>query len=135
LIGTGYGYISAAKSYNDLDKNMAAMTNPDAPAFLKGMIGDPQTFREIVTKSYENRLPIMLVGLVATILCFVGVMQMRKLQKSGYMFYVIGELLPILSTFLFIGAFAFTGSMMWFGIGIAILFIILYTMQRKHLIY
>jgi hypothetical protein len=60
---------------------------------------------------------------------------MRQLKKQGFLYYTIGELLPFLTQFLFIGAFAFSGFAMYFGSAIALLFIFLYTMQRKHLIY
>ncbi|MBS1752719.1 MAG: hypothetical protein JST34_01605, partial [Bacteroidetes bacterium] len=60
---------------------------------------------------------------------------MRKLKKQGFLLYTIGEVLPFLTQFLFIGAFAFTGVSMYVGIGLALLFILLYSMQRKNLVY
>jgi hypothetical protein len=62
-------------------------------------------------------------------------MQMRKLKKQGYTFYVIGQLLPYITTILFIGSKMFTSTMAMVFMGISILFIILYTVQRKHLVY
>jgi hypothetical protein len=62
-------------------------------------------------------------------------MQMRNLKKQGYLIYVIGELLPILSFAIFIGfGGLFGGIAMMFSTLFALLFIILYTTQRKYLV-
>ena len=57
---------------------------------------------------------------------------MRKLQKNGYYMWLIGELLPIVGTLIFIGIGFFTGTTGFFLI-FPLLFIILYTTQLKHL--
>lgn len=135
LLGSLWSFFTAKSSYDQLDKITSQMNSDEMPGFMKSMMGDPETFTKLITKTYENRIPILLLSLVAIALCFYGAMQMRKLKKQGFLFYTIGELLPFLSQFLFIGAFAFSGFAMYFGIAIALLFIILYSMQRKHLIY
>jgi len=135
LIGSLWGFFSAKKSYDGLDKLTEQMNSENMPGWAKSMMGDPEKMIQLITKSYENRIPIVLLSLAATGLCFYGVMQMRKLKKQGFLFYTIGEVLPFLTQFLFIGAFAFSGFAMYFGIAIALLFIILYMMQRKHLVY
>ena len=62
-------------------------------------------------------------------------MQMRKLKQQGYYLWLIGEILPVIGSVLFLGAAAFAGGFMVYIIyGILVLFIILYTMQRKYLI-
>jgi uncharacterized membrane protein len=94
-----------------------------------------ENFEMMVTKSYENRIPILILSVIGIVLCFVGAMQMRKRKKQGYLFYVIGELLPFLTLAFFIGFFAFSGVAFFVGALFAALFIFLYTMQRKHLIY
>jgi len=129
------GFFSAKKSYDGLDKLKEQMNSDEMPGFVKSMMGDPEIMVKTITKSYENRIPILLLSLVAVGLCFFGALQMRKLKKQGFLFYTIGELLPFLTQFLFIGAFAFTGFMMYFFIAIAALFILLYTMQRKYLVH
>jgi len=105
------------------------------PGWVKSMMGDPDTMRELMTKAYENRIPIVVLSVVAVALCFYGALQMRQLKKQGFLLYTIGELLPFLTQLLFIGAFAFSGMTMYFFIAITVLFILLYTMQRKHLVY
>ncbi len=129
------GYFGAESNYNNKDKLMAQMNSGEMPNWAKSMMPDPANYEEMVTKSFENRLPIFLLTLVAAGLCFYGALQMRKLKKQGYTIYVIGELLPFVTSVLFLGMFAFTGAMFAVGVGLVVLFILLYTMQRKHLIY
>ena len=90
---------------------------------------------EMVRKAYENRMMIMVFALVGVALCFYGAMQMRNLKKQGYLIYVVGELLPTLSFAIFIGfGGLFGGIAMIFSTLFALLFIILYTTQRKYLV-
>jgi len=135
LLSSLWGFISAKKSYDGIDKLREQMNSENMPAWVKSMMGDPDKMIAMITKSYENRLPILLLSLVAAGLCFYGALQMRQLKKQGFLFYTIGELLPFLTQFLFIGAFAFTGFVMYFFIALSALFILLYSMQRKHLLY
>jgi hypothetical protein len=130
-----WGFISAKKSYDNLDKLTAQMNSENMPGWVKSMMGDPEKMIKMVTKSYENRIPIVLLSLVAITLCFVGALQMRKLKKQGFLFYTIGEILPFLTQILFIGAFALAGATTYISIAITLLFIFLYAMQRKNLVY
>ncbi|MGB4845268.1 MAG: hypothetical protein WBP16_12450 [Ferruginibacter sp.] len=135
LLGSLWSFFTAKSSYENLDKLSAQMNSDSMPGWAKSMMGDPETMVQMITKTYENRIPIVVLSLVAIGLCFYGAMQMRKLKKQGFLFYTIGELLPFLTQFLFLGAFAFSGFAMIFGTAIALLFILLYAMQRKHLVY
>lgn len=135
LLGSLWSFFTAKSSYENLDKLSAQMNSDSMPGWAKSMMGDPETMVQMITKTYENRIPIVVLSLVAIGLCFYGAMQMRKLKKQGFIFYTIGELLPFLTQFLFLGAFAFSGFAMIFGTAIALLFILLYAMQRKHLVY
>jgi len=135
LLGSAYGFLTAQKNYEGMDEVIAQMNSPEMPGWAKSMMGDPEHFREMITKSYENRIPILLLSLVAVALCFYGALQMRKLKKQGYLLYVIGEILPFLVQVLFIGMFVLTGATGIFFACIALLFILLYTMQRKNLVY
>jgi len=134
LLSSGWAFLNAQKSYEGMDEVISKMNSDDMPGWAKSMMGSPETFREMITKSYENRIPILLLSLAAVALCFYGALQMRKLKKQGYILYVIGEILPFLISALFIGMFMFSGVTMIISICIAALFILLYTMQRKHLV-
>ena len=134
LLGALYSFFTAKKSYDGLDKLTEQMNSENMPGCVKSMMGDPERMVKMITKAYENRIPIVLLSLVAISLCFYGAMQMRKLKKQGFTLYAIGELLPFLTQVLFIGAFSLSGMAMYFGIGIAALFILLYVSQRKYLV-
>lgn len=135
LLGGLWGFVSAKKSYDNIDKLSEQMNSGSMPGWLKSLMGDPENMIKIMTKTYENRIPLLLLGVAAAALCFYGALQMRKLKKQGFLFYTIGELLPFLTQILFIGAFAFSGVGSMVGIAIAALFLILYYFQRKHLVY
>ena len=129
IIGGIWNYMNARKSYEDTKKMVDSGKLDEMPSFMRGMMD-----MEIMTKMFENRLPIFILTLVANGLCLWGAIEMRKLKKQGYTFWLIGELLPILTSLLFIGTsvFAGFGLIMWL---FPIAFIILYTVNRKHLVY
>ena len=133
LVASLWSFFTAKKSYDGLDKLTEQMNSENMPGWVKSMMGDPEKMVKMITKAYENRIPIVLLSLVAIALSLYGAMQMRKFKKQGFTLYTIGELLPFLTQVLFIGAFALSGFAMYFGIGIAVLFILLYFMQRKYL--
>ena len=134
LLGVVFGFFSAKKSYEEKDKMLAQMNSAEMPGFAKAMMPNPANYEEMVTKSFENRFPMLILGLLAIALCVYGAIQMRQLKKQGYLFYVIGQILPFLSTVLFLGMFMFAGVGFAVGTSITILFILLYTINRKHLV-
>lgn len=83
----------------------------------------------------QNMIPLMIIGMVGIILCFIGALWMRKFKKDGYWMYVAGELTPIIGSLLLLGTAQFTGVVsVLLGVGIPLLFVILYTTQRKYLV-
>ncbi|MFN8253017.1 MAG: hypothetical protein U0V75_14210 [Ferruginibacter sp.] len=82
-----------------------------------------------------NMIPTMVIGIAGIALCLLGAIWMRKLKKDGYWLYVAGELAPIVAGIAIMGMGQYTGvSSYIFGMGLPVLFVILYTMQRKHLV-
>lgn len=133
-IGAVYNYFTVSASYK-LVESMTSATEGLGGSESKTLQGIINESAELVKKQYDNRLMIMVLALAGAALCFYGAMQMRNLKKQGYMFYVIGELLPILSFAIFVGfGGLFGGIAMLFGTLLAALFIILYTTQRKYLV-
>lgn len=128
-----WNYITISASYKAYEQLNSAMEglkteNSAVGSLLSGA-------NEAVKKSYENRMMIMILALVGAALCFYGAMQMRNLKKQGYMIYVVGEILPIISFAVFVGfGNIFGGMTMIFSLLIAAVFIILYTLQRKNLV-
>ncbi len=138
FIGCGLAYISTIISFfsaANYEKQMADMED------MQDKLGDSELASrmmegsvEMLQKTYDYRYIILLSGLLFTTLCLVGALQMRKLKKSGYTLYVIGELAPIIVTAALIG-FSLTGGIMILLSSIfAVLFVILYTTQRKYLV-
>lgn len=130
LLMSVWTYINAEKSYKDL---LAAQDKMEsAPAFVKNMMGPKML--EMSQRSMENKLPIMLLNIVAAALCIYGAMEMRKLKKQGYILWVVGEVLPIIAGLLFVGAGIFGGFAL-IAMIFPVIFIILYSVQKKYLIY
>lgn len=128
-----WNYISAStayKAYEQINTSMESLKteNSTVNSMLSGAT-------EMVKKSYENRMMILIFALLGVALCFYGAMQMRNFKKQGYLIYVVGEILPIISFAVFIGFGNWLGALsMVFYTLIAAVFIILYTLQRKHLV-
>ena len=130
IIMSIWTYINAEKSYKSLVDAQDKMES--APAFVKNMMGPKML--EMSKRSMENKMPIMLLGIVAAALCIYGAIEMRKLKKQGYILWVVGEILPIVAGLIFIGAGIFGGFALVAMI-FPIIFIILYSVQKKYLIY
>jgi len=122
-----YSFFKAQDSY---DKMLAMRDKMDQmPGFVKGMMGgDPI---EMTRKALENRTPLLILNVVAAVLCIYGAIQMRQLKKAGFPIYLIGELLPFASMFIFIGSMG--GFTLIFSLLIAGVFIALYASQLKRL--
>ncbi len=135
FIGSGVGFIMYCMNYFRADKAVADMEaardNPDTPAFVKNMM-TPEAIDQ-ARLAAENKIPLFILNLVALGLCVAGAVQMRKLKKEGYIMWLIGELLPYITTIIFLGTASFTGIGFYIATGIVLLFIILYTTQYKHL--
>ncbi len=99
--------------------------------FLKKMY-TPEAI-ELTRVGYENRIPITIISLVAIALCLYGAIQMRTLKKQGYFLWLIGEILPLIGTVIFIGTAAFSNFSGILLIFIIALFVLLYSLQLKYL--
>lgn len=85
------------------------------------------------------------IGFVCNLITLVGVILMWKMKMNGYYLYLTGELLPWILPFLFAGGMAsfkalggmlgpaFAGILMGLMIVQDIIFLVLYTLNRKHL--
>ena len=136
FISNGLGFITAFYSYfsaaSNYDKVVQAQDKMDQmPDFVKNMMGPDPVGN--ARRMLDNRLPIMLLTLVGCLLCFYGAFQMRKLKKTGFTIYIIGDVVPFIGLFIFIGASMLTGFSGIFGLLITIVFIILYATQLKYL--
>ena len=139
FIGCGIGFLGGIWQYFAADKSVASMektmNSPEfnnMPEFAKKMMSPEALERAKVMAA--NKLPILILGLIGVSLCLVGALQMRKLKMQGYYFWLIGEILPVIGMLIFIGAGAFAGWAALVGYGLLLVFIVLYTTQRKYLV-
>jgi hypothetical protein len=137
FIGCALGLIGGVWQYATADKNYSEMVKmqdkiEELPPMVKKMMG-PDAL-ENARKTMENKVPVLILTLLGAGLCFYGALEMRKLKKQGFMLWVAGEFLPIIAMFFFIGSGMFSGFAL-FAYLFPILFLILYAVNRKHLIY
>jgi hypothetical protein len=129
LISSLYGFFHAQESFDKMEQMQGNLDN--APDFMKKFAG-PEML-EMLRKSVENRLPIMLLSVAALLLCIYGAIQMRQRKKLGFAIYTIGELLPIATSFIFVGLGVFGGWTLAVTLVFPAVFIILYATQLKNL--
>jgi hypothetical protein len=79
-------------------------------------------------------IPLITIGMFGIVACFVGALWMRKLKKEGYWVYVTGEILPIIGSFILLGTAQFTDWKSYLQLVIPIVFVTLYSFQRKYLV-
>ena len=132
LLFSCYNFFNSKQGLDKMEEMINSGKVDDLPAFAKKFYTPEMV--EMARKAYENRLPIFLITIVGIVLCFMGAMQMRKLKKQGFSLYVIGELLPVVASAIFLGFNSVTGVFGIIGICIALLFILLYAGQRKYLV-
>jgi hypothetical protein len=125
------GFINADKQVANLE---AMRDNDKVPAFFKSM-ASPEAIENARIMA-ANKFPVLIISLISLILCIIGAMQMRKLKKQGYFLWLIGEILPYIGMAIFVNINSFTSGIgQIIGICVTLLFVILYTTQRKYLIY
>ena len=127
LYSTVNNFIGGKKALEEMEKDQEKLA--EAPAWARKLAG-PEV-QEMMLQSFNNKVPIFIIGLIAVTLCFYGALQMRKLKKEGYFLWLVGEILPFIGSVIFVPAL-FNTLFIYFSI-FPLLFIILYTVQRKHL--
>ena len=128
FISAIWAFLGAKKSYEMMLESTRQME--DAPDWMRSLMG-PEML-ELSLKMYENRLPILLIGLMGSLLCLWGAMEMRKLKKQGYPIWLAGEILPIIGMGIIIGKASFSG-LAAVSLLFPAVFIILFTAYRKEL--
>lgn len=138
FIGSGLAYLGSIwqmVSNTDPDKQTEkitqAMDRMDSNSFFYKWT---EASLEVLRKSYDNRYLLLIATLIFTTLCVVGAIRMRKLRKSGYYIYLIGELAPLVLVLGLFGTGFAALVQLSFGLVFALLFIILYSTQLKYLV-
>jgi uncharacterized membrane protein len=125
-------FLFAKSGLEKMEQTINSSNFENMPGIVKSMY-TPEMM-DLARKQLDNRTPILLINVLAIVLCFIGALQMRKLKMQGYYMYIAGELLPLVGTLVFVGALGLSGFRGIFIVAIILLFIILYTAQRKKLV-
>lgn len=86
---------------------------------------------ESVSKIVSSASTIAAINLIAALVVLVGVFMMWSLKKTGYYIYIVGEIAPVIALIVLGGLLG--GFMAIFSSFIAILFIVLYGLNVKHM--
>jgi hypothetical protein len=135
IIASSLGFISTFwtffRAQANLDAMIKAQDNMDKlPDWVRKLSGPHPV--ESARAMLDNRLPVLVISLLSVALCFMGALQMRKLKKVGFSFYILGDIVSF-ATGIFIGFDILTTITGGFVIGFTLLFIILYATQLKYL--
>lgn len=133
FIGVGVGIIGSIVGWwgmhvmsgmMDGTSNMPGMEDMDMSAF-------PGMEESMAQMKYMN---ITLgVGIVGSLICLIGALQMWKLKKMGFYIYVVGEIAPVIVSTVLMGATALAGFTLILGAIIPVVFIVLYALNLKHM--
>lgn len=131
IIQNIYTYFNIEKNYAEMQQLFDSGKLNDAPGFVKNFVNKDTLLQ--LESAMHNKIPILILSVFGAILCLVGAVEMRKLKSHGYTFWLCGELLPILSTIIFVGINAYAGFSL-LGLFFPVLFIVLYSVYRKELV-
>jgi hypothetical protein len=132
FIASGLSFLYAPYTYATVCKQAALLSEKmdqyeEKGGFLAGVMKGSM---EALNKNCEMRLPILISTIVCLILCVIGAILMRRLKKSGYFIYLIGEIAMPIIVVTIIGGSPFSIIVTFL---FPILFLILYGTQLKNL--
>lgn len=128
FIGCGVGLLGAIYNYFTICKSLEKMNQLGEDNPMASMMSSMADFMQ---KQCEMKLPVLIISLLSVLLCFIGAMQMRKLKRTGFFIYLVGEVAGPVAMLLMVGGGG--GIMSTIGFIIPVVFIILYATQLKHL--
>ena len=124
-------YINAEANYEKLKQFASAEDSAKAPEFVKSFINDNALV--MAQKAVESKLPIMIITMIAAALCLMGAIMMRRLKKDGFKLWLTGEIIPIVTNLIFLGAASMSGIALIYLLFPAV-FISIYMVCRKELV-
>jgi len=135
FIANGLGFISSfwsfARAQANYDAIVKAQDSMDrAPDWVRKLAGPHPV--ETARAMLDNRLPVLIIGLLGCFLCFYGALEMRKLKKMGFSLYILGDIVPF-ATGIFVGFDTLATLTYGFVFVITIIFVILYATQLKYM--
>lgn len=133
FIGSAIAFISAIYGYFTINASVEAFDT--SMGNLEGMdqSGMMSQLQETMQKAVENALPNLIIGVVCSLLCLFGAIQMWKQLKMGFYIYCVGELVPPIAGFI-LGAGGMIGSAgAAVGLIFAVIWVVLYAVNLKHM--
>jgi hypothetical protein len=135
FIGCGLGFLSSGYSFISSNSGQIEKMQEqreqmgEQTGFMKTFFDDSFDMAQV---AFEHKTLLLVVGLGGIVLCLIGAIQMRKLKRSGFFMYIIGELAPV---FVIGGLLtSITNINFLFSAFFAFLFVVLYATQLKHLV-
>lgn len=129
-IGSGLGIVFGILGWWVIKKMMPAMEGMegmDSYSEMEGMMS------EATLAAMEWIDVTTVVSIAGCLICLVGALQMWNLKKSGFYIYVVGELAPVIVSAILLGSVAFSEWSMIAGSVLAVLFVVLYALNLKHM--
>lgn len=131
FIGSAFQIVSGIVAYFIIPFSVQSISETRAlekSREMKPFSGFLKWSTESTLRQYEYRVPLLVVMIATALVCVWGVWQMRKLKKSGFTIYSIGEFAMPLFTALVIDVWSSLFSFI-----VAIIFVLLFYFQRKQL--
>ena len=138
FIGSGLTLLFAPVTswfLNFSKKMIEQVTQTPNPKITSSELLEMEESKRIIDISITN-LPLTLTAsVVGAIACIIGAIMMRKRKKDGLPVYILGVVLPIIVSIILLKSYFFKGGFwaLFIGLIFPLLFIILYSVQRKHL--
>ena len=137
FIGSGLGliFILLTPMINKFFLGMMDKAQTSGKDLSAKELSDIEKGRSLIELTQANMVPIIIISILSIALCITGAIWMRKLKKDGFWIYTAGEILPVIGNFILLGVAQFTGVVsVIFGVGLPVLFVVLYALQRKYLV-
>lgn len=136
FIGSAFQLFSMPLAKFGANMTKKALENPDTMDNVSAeQLEEMEKAVRIFDLMEANAIPLWIVTILSVGLCVYGAIRMRKLKKEGFYIYALGEFLPLLGGIIILGASnQFTGTSSYIGgIGVPVLFTLLYATQLKHM--
>ena len=131
FIGVGFVVISNIVALIGGGVSKAIMESTEEVMQAMETVEEVPIVGESVTKIVSNASTMAAINIIAALVVLVGVLMMWSLKKTGYYIYIVGEIAPVIALIVLGGLLG--GFMAIFSSFIAILFIILYGLNVKHM--
>lgn len=134
LLGGIFSYVTAPMSSAMTTEVMAGMENQLAEEEMNETVAN--MMESIFSSSIElmeYAAPLAIVSIIGALLSITGAVFMYRMQKKGFYLYTVAQLAMVFAPCMFVG-FNFMTGMSMMGTGFfALIFIVMYGVNVKHL--